>query len=656
MRFIGLILFIFSVTHCVAQEQSSPCGSTNKKAMQYFKDAQIAYQARNYEKAKPLLQKAIDEDPELSDAYLMTGFIAMKKHDDKTMGEMLEKAIELCESTDPEAYFQLGWLQYDLKKYKEAGKTLEKYLDATANAVKPSEENKGKASTGKPNDVEAKSRKADTMIFRAKIYANPVPYNPVAVKGISTVDPEYLPYISVNDELAFFTRKYQQFSRGGLITSKDVEKFMYAERVNGVFDKGKPMEDPFNRKATNNEGGATMTVDNKHLFFTVNRNGNFDIYSSDKGRFGWSEPVSVGANVNDTIAWDSQPSVTADGDRLYFASWRDSISGIDIYETHKDGNGKWTTARPLPSPINTNGHDKTPFIHPDGKTLYFASDSLPGLGGFDIFMSRRDAKGGWSEPVNLGYPINTESDEVGFFVGSDSRTAYFASNKINGNYDIFSFELYPQVRPEKVYVQSGDFKTDQEGMDSTINATIEVKNTVTQQITKIDVDSVTGKYAFVSNFDNDLILTVKKNGYAFESQYISAKDTTRAAPVKKNITLEKIEVGKPYTINDILFTTNSYEINDTIKTVLNEFSDYLKQNPKLRVALQGHTDNVGSDADNLVLSENRAKSVFEYLVSRNIDKTRLSYKGFGATKPIAANTTESGRYRNRRTVFVVTSQ
>ena len=184
----------------------------------------------------------------------------------------------------------------------------------------------------------------------------------------------------------------------------------------------------------------------------------------------------------------------------------------------------------------------------------------------------------------------------------------------------------------------------------------ELKNTFTNEMTRINVDSVTGQYAFVATLDHDVVMTIKKNGYAFESEYISANDSNNLGPVKKNILLEKIDVGKSYAINDILFSTNSYDINDTIKAVLNEFSDYLKQNPKLSVSIEGHTDNVGNPADNLILSQNRAKSIYNYLVSRGIDKARLSYKGYGETKPIASNASAEGRAKNRRTVFKVISK
>lgn len=630
--FLAIIIPLIVTVNVLGQESCPP--SQNKKAASYYKDAKSLFDSRrDYEKSRGLVQKAIDEDPEFADAYALSGFLAQKKQDYKTMGEMLRKAIELCENVDPEAYYQLGWLEYDMKKYEESEKHLQRFLDFD-----------------KINEEHA--TKANGLLVRAMLYASPVPFDPKPVPGISTADPEYLAIISPDEEYVFFTRRYDQAQKG-LISTTSVEKFMQAKRTNGVFDKGGPMDYPFNQKAIGNEGGATITIDNKHLFFTLNKDGNFDIYYSDWNMTYWDDITNMGPEVNDPKQWDSQPSVSADGNTLYFASARDSMTGIDIYVTRRDAKGKWTKARKLPSPVNTNGNDKSPFIHQDGRSLYFSSDSLPGLGGYDIFVSRIDAKGNWSAPVNLGYPINTEADEVGFFASTDGKLGYFSSNSVKGSsgYDVFSFNLHPKARPEKVTLQKGEFKAD--GPDSLVSATIELKNTFTNELTRIDVDSVTGQYAFVATLDHDVVMTIKKNGYAFESEYISANDSSNIGPVKKNILLEKIDLGKSYTINDILFATNSYIVNDTIKAVVNEFADYLKQNPKLHVTIEGHTDNVGNPADNLILSQNRAKSIYNYLIGKGIDKPRLSYKGFGETKPIANNSTGDGKAKNRRTVFKV---
>lgn len=622
-----------------ANAQETHCSvSQDKKALNYFDEAKSAFKSRKYEDAKKAIEKAIDADPEFGDAYLLQGEIALKKRDDNLMVESFQKVIEICPDADAESYFQLGAFYYDTKKWKEAEKYLKKFLDFD-------------------RINEDHGSKAELMLLRSALYAHPVQFNPVQVKDISSPDPEYLPYISPDNELAFFTRRFELQAKG-MLTPQSAEKFMIARlQPNGLYDRGKPMEDPFNRSTSNNEGGATITIDNKHLFFTVNTKGNFDICTSDFVDGKWTEITNLGPNVNDPKQWDSQPSVSSDGKTLYFASARDSMTRIDIYKTTKDESGNWKKAVKLSSKINTNGNDKSPFIHSDSRTLYFSSDSLPGLGGYDIFKCQMDENGNWGKPVNLGYPINTDADEVSFFVSTNGRTGYFASNKLNngvGGFDIYSFDLYTEARPDKVYFQKGDMNGKENA--EIVNATIEVKDAVTKKLTKIDVDSVTGEYAFIVNFKNDLLISVKKEGYAFESNYIHSLDSENQKVQNVDIELKKLEVGGQYTLHDILFGTNSFELNDTIKTVLDEFSDYLLQNKKLQVALHGHTDNVGNPSDNLILSNNRAKAVFDYLATKGIDKSRMNYKGFGETKPIATNANEEGRAKNRRTVFVVNSK
>ncbi len=634
---IAFILFIFSYGFSFSQNITCP-KSQDKKALKYFQQATELYKARkDPDKTKSLLENAIDADPEFVDAYLLQGKVAERRHDDKLMEQSFLKTIELCPDADAEMYFQLGWMYYDAKKYKDAEKQLKKFLEFD-----------------KLNETHAK--KAEDLLVKAKLMAHPVPFDPKPVHDISTSDPEYLPYISPDNEFAFFTRRYDMQDKNSVTGMQSVEKFMLAERLApGEYSKGTPLPLPFNSKKSNNEGGASVTIDNQHLFFTVNINNNFDICTSDFVDGHWTPIRNLGPNVNDPKQWDSQPSISSDGKTLYFASARDSSSGTDIYRTTKDANGNWTKAVKLSSKINTNGNEKSPFIHPDNHTLYFSSDSLPGLGGFDIFMTRLDNAGNWSTPVNLGYPINTEADEVGFFVSTDGKKGYFASNKFGGSggYDIYSFDLYDAVRPDTVLLVKGVVADESE--KAPVDAKVEIKDVVTKKITRIDADSVTGRYAAVVKFDNDLMLSVKKKGYAFESQYLSSRNSSHE-PVKVDLGIKKLELGEQYTLHDILFSTNSYEMNDTIKAVLDNFSDFLKENPSIKLELQGHTDNVGNADDNFTLSNNRAKTVFDYLVKNGIASGRLTYKGFGDTKPVASNATEEGRARNRRTVFVVTAK
>jgi outer membrane protein OmpA-like peptidoglycan-associated protein len=322
----------------------------------------------------------------------------------------------------------------------------------------------------------------------------------------------------------------------------------------------------------------------------------------------------------------------------------------------KNDTGGWTPPINLGPSINTKGNEKSPFIHSDSQTLYYASDGMMGMGGYDIFYSKLADDGKWGKPKNIGYPINTVADEVGLFVSTDGRTAYFCSNKYKGpgGWDLYSFPLYDKAKPEKIILVMGTVK--KQGTDEFLNANIELKNVKTKKITAIPIDTTTGKYIFIALFKDDYILTVKKEGFVKDTKYISQHDTIFNEPAEINFDVKELKIGETYKINDIYFATNSFELTNESKTVLNEFIDFLNDNERINISIHGHTDNVGNDADNLVLSENRSKSVYEYMVQNKIEQNRLSYKGFGTSKPIASNDNSKGRAKNRRTEFVIISK
>ncbi|MEO0310393.1 MAG: hypothetical protein RIQ89_50 [Bacteroidota bacterium] len=628
-----LVLIIFQGWSAQSQIAKTCPPTASKKATQYYEDARKQMNNGDLKAAFDYIEKSIEADAEYAAAYHLQGLIAARSKDFEGMIASYKKAMELCPEVNAEMYFNLANHYFNSKNYKEAAKMYASYLEFD-------------------NLPEKNLEKATSNRIKAQLMGAPVPFNPVSVKGLSTTDPEYLPYISPDHELAFFTRRFRM-EKKGMLTPADVEKFMFSQRGADGFQKGSIMPEPFNSRNEGNEGAASISIDNKVLYFTINDGGNFDICTSVLENNYWQPIQNLGSNINHPKQWDAQPSIASDGRTLYFASARDSSSGMDIYQSVKDEKGMWSKATKLPvGLINTDGQEKSPFMHSDSRTLYFCSNALPGMGGFDIFKTSLDTSGKWSTPVNIGYPINTEADEVGFIVSTDGKTAYFASNSLKGmgGYDIYSFELHEAARPQKVLLQKGKLAIKDEESKS---ATIEVRDAVTNKMQSIEVDSVTGNYAFVANLDHDLVVSFKKNDYAFQSQYVSAADTFANGSIIKDVELNKISVGQAYKINDILFATNSFTINDTIRAVLESFAIYLKENPKLKVAINGHTDNVGDAQSNLILSQNRAKTVYDFLLSKAIASSRLSYKGYGATAPVASNDSEEGRARNRRTVFTV---
>jgi len=622
---------------------------SNNRAEKVYEKAIKSYRQRTYSECIRLLNDVIAIEPNYVDAYFVLGLIYIKENrmNLKAACENFNLVIELCPDYDIYTYYHLSRIAYGAREYQAAYDNINKFLE-DVDLIKSD------------IDYEEAVRLLDFSKFYIDILNNPVPFNPHPVPGISTEYDEYLPIISPDNGMALFTRKMQSPPTRDDITPQMTfkERFMYSFRQNGEFERGNLMPPPFNKH--NNEGGATITINNKLLYYTLckfasgGRYYNCDICFSESINGTWTPIESISDKVNLENTWESQPSITSDGNTLYFVSDRDGgFGGYDIYKTVKDENGQWGSPENLGSKINSVGNEKSPFIHTDSQTLYFSSDGLMGLGGYDIFLAKLNEDGSWNNPKNIGYPINSYDDDLGFFVSTDGEKGYFASNKFEGfgGWDLYSFNLYEEARPEKVLFIKGivsafeisDFK----------NTHIELKNVESKKITEIEVDSVTGEYYGAVIFRDDYIMTVKKKGYVHESNYISAINPRFSKPLDMFIDLKPIEVGMSYRLNDIYFDFNSVQLKPESIMVMDEFYLFLNENPTLKISIEGHTDNIGSVVDNQVLSENRSKSVYDYLVKRGIQINRMSYKGFGESVPIESNETEDGRARNRRTEFVI---
>ncbi|MFT4756567.1 MAG: outer membrane protein OmpA-like peptidoglycan-associated protein, partial [Vicingaceae bacterium] len=436
------------------------------------------------------------------------------------------------------------------------------------------------------------------------------------------------------------------------------------------YSVGIPMPKPFNMDKNSSQGGSSISVDNKLLFITMvspsytpdgRSFSNGDIYYSDFYDGTWSGLKSIGDHINGQFTWEGQPSVSADNQTLYFASARapseTHFGGMDLYKVERQLNGNWGDPINLGPKINTTGDEKSPFMHSDSYTLYFSSDGHPGVGGQDIFFAHVDKFKEFTEPVNIGVPINTEEDEVGFMVSTDGKYGYFSSNAAGEGLDIYNFELPEYARPDEVAFIKGSVSS--KDPNAAKGMKIELKNTATNEVTKGVVDEKTGEYVAVirAKEKEDVMMMAKKNGYAFTSQYVNSNKDVIGRPKRiAAVEFKPIETGQTYQINNINFATDSYELNKQVVNILNEFIVFLDDNASVKVAIHGHTDNVGIPNKNLELSTNRAKAVFNYLIIQDVDPTRLKFKGFGASKPIASNQTVEGKAKNRRTEFVILSK
>ena len=634
MRIILFFSFFFSF-HLVFSQECYPEKNKDKKLV---KKIEKLIEKRSYYDAIDALQNTNQS----AVFFELKAEILWRSGDFFNAETQALKAIELCTDNFPKAYYFLGEIAYKRKDYVNADIYLKKAINLQI---------------GDPYYSDAIMLYENAKIL-AQIINNPVKFNPQIVKGVSTQDDEYLPIISPDQELSFFTRRSDKMSLQD-ITTTTIEEFVFSKKINGDFEVGQALSYPFNLES--NEGGASITIDNKILYYTkcIRDNkgyNNCDIYYVNRENGAWSNVQEFPKNISKIDSWESQPTVSSDGKTIIFSSDRSGGYGkMDLYVISKV-NDTWTSPKNLGSTINSNENEKSPYLHTDGKTLFFASTNFPTLGGFDIFYSRKDSLENWQKPINIGYPINTVADEISLFVSTDGNQAYFASNNLNGigGWDIYSFGLYEGAKPERVLFLKGDLLD--ENMQIIEDVELEIKNLTTQEITTIKVDAGTYVSSIALAKDDDVLITIKKEGFAFNSTYISTEDTSFNSPSALNFEMQSLERGKSFSIENIYFDNNSYELKRATNEILIEFAKYLEVNNTLIIEINGFTDNVGNQADNQLLSENRAKAVRDLILLQGISEKRVFYNGFGESSPITSNDTEKGRGQNRRTEFKIISQ
>jgi len=610
----------------------------SKKALKAYQKALNEFGKGNVREARGAIYQLTKTEPNFAEVNYKMGefYINEKPPNVKTAQRYFEKAISICPDSALYAYYYLGKIYYGYREYDKAIIYFKHFLK-DIDLIKTDA------------DYYEIQNYLDYSIISAELINNPVPFKPRKISGLSTSADEYLPFISADNEFALFTRRIKTHVRRGLTAHlEEKEIFSYSLRnSDGVFEEGWEMPFPFNKME--NEGAATLTIDNNDLYYTVcfrQKNSttlNCDLFHSRFTDGRWSEISSLGDNINSPDSWESQPSVTSDGSILYFSSNREGgLGGSDIYKITKLSDNTWSDPVNLGAPINTPGNEKSPFIHTDSQTLYFSSEGHKGLGGYDIFYARQNPDGSWMQPKNIGYPINSFNDDLSFFVSTDGNYGYYSSNRLDENqrWNLYTFPLYEEARPQKVLLIKGEIAIE-EHTDS-LFARVQLQNIISKKITEIPVNKITGKYVAAIIFKEDQILTVKKDGYVYSSRYLSTQDSSLKQPKKIDIQITKVKVGQTYRINDIYFSTNDYKLSYEAQRIIDEFFIFLDENPNINVEIQGHTDNIGQYTTNQLLSENRAKSVRKYLIEMGILSSRISYKGYGESKPIGDNNTSIG--------------
>ena len=493
---------------------------------------------------------------------------------------------------------------------------------------------------------------------------------------INSVEDDYYIVFSPSWDRIYFTSKRPVFpgQKRNIIDNKFNEDIYvsYLEKDSTwgpAQNIGEPVNSPLN------EAALVMSEDGKTLYLYRGGKSHGDTYlSEDKGNK-WSKPKKVSSHLR-SGGHESSVSITEDGHTMYLVSDRGDAGegGRDIYFSRKDDKGKWEHPLNLGPVINTPYDEEGVFISPDGKKLYFGSKGHNSMGGFDLFLSENDS-GNWSEPVNLGFPVNSPADDL-FFVQRDSITGYLSSNREGGIglMDIYALTYIPEVEepaidttPEPVipvvvpviipkpkpefYLSGGVYNaTDSTG----IMARIEVIDMTKNNIIATGISSPdSGTYKITLKKKPQYGVEVESAGYMFSLDILNIPDDSLLTDFHRDFFLKKIEVGQKVVLHHIYFAFNKSDLNPESSTELDRVVSFLDKNPNLRIEVSGHTDNVGSAKFNQQLSENRARSVVDYLVARGVYISRLEYKGFGFSQPVASNETEEGRAQNRRVEFKV---
>lgn len=646
-----ILIVICLLSYYGINAQSLPPGSytsTNKKAIKYYEEGKKFYEVRKDKEAEEVLLKCLKEDDNFVEAHSALAFLFMEHGRAEEGIPHFEKAIAINPKFFPQNQYYLANAYMMAGKYDKAVTTYENFL---------------KIERVNPQMKEAASNEIKNAKFGANAVKNPKPFKPVNMgAGVNTNFNEYFPSITADGKQFLFTREIRE---GEQIRQED---FYMSNKGSSAWEKAFPMTGV---NTLGNEGAPSISADGNYMFFAscMEMSGDYgspdrkgygscDIFYSQKVNGKWTKPVNVGPPIN-TANWETQPSFSSDGKTLYFIRGlisRGDIKEQDIYVSTIGEDGRFTTPIKLSDKVNTTGQEESVFIHPDNQTLYFSSDGHPGLGGLDIFMSKKQADGSWGEAVNLGYPINSYKDDNSLLVDPSGKIAYFASNREGGfgNLDIYWFELPEDVRPEKLTYVKG--KVYNAKTKEPLEAKFELYDLETQQNVTESYSDKAGQFLVTLTANKNYIVNVNRDGFLFYSDNFSLKGKVADfdKPFLLDIPLQPIDTGSTVELKNVFFDVDKWELKPESKAELDKLVLFLTKNPNVKIELGGHTDNSGKKDWNKTLSTNRAKSVYDYLITNGkIAAARLSYKGYAETRPKVPNDTPENKAKNRRTEFKV---
>ena len=625
-RFLLSLLFLVWLYPSPGHAQDAPL---SRRGRETFEKAQKAWQARQLNEAMLLFEKAEETDPNNAELHLRLAQIyELQKKTELTRKHFLR--FVTLRPSDPQsstAYQWLGSNFFQAEKYDSSIVYFEKAL-----ALAPAKS--GLARLAQKSTASAR--------FAQNALKHPMKVHKQSMGDtVNFLNSQFFPVMTADDETLIFT---------GLTENRD-ENIYITHRIKGGWDVPEQISKSIN--TTNNEGTCSISADGRTLVLTAcNRPdsyGGCDLYISKKQGNDWSPPQNLGETIN-SRNWESQPSLSADGRVLYFASdRRGGLGKSDLWYSVLKGKDLWSDPKNLGAGINTPDDENAPFIHANGRTLFYASNGLPGMGGFDIFLAQK-VDTTWSAPTNIGYPINTLADQVALFISANGKKAYYtddSSEKSKGRSLLYTFDLPDTLQNLITPTRYAKGKVFDKKTQKPLASSIELYDLKKQEkVAEFSSDAQTGHFLAVLNKGSEYAFYVSKSGYLFKSLTFSVADS--ASSVNLDVPMEAIEKDRIEVLNNIFFNTGAFTLDDKSKVELDLMVDFLKNNKQIGIEISGHTDDVGTDQVNLELSKKRAQSVMNYLQQSGIEATRLTAKGYGETRPVAKNDSEENRQKNRR--------
>jgi outer membrane protein OmpA-like peptidoglycan-associated protein len=628
---------------------TSTFGQNEKKALA---NAEKLLGYDEYKAAIPYLKEAVGYNPNNSMSQFLLGRCLFLNYEKKEALPHFEKAYGLNKDVDPElSYYYAKSLHYTLK-FDEA------IVQYTRGMTKiPNKE---------PRYGEM-AREIEHCKYAKIMVAKPVKAKIVNVgPPVNTQYSEHSPVIDADETVLIYTtvRPDNVGCKGDPACT--LEDVYIADRAGKGWGNPRPIKE---MNTTAMDASIALSPDGQEVFIYRNPPAGGDIFESHLEGKKWTDPKSVGEPVN-SKNYETTVSISPDGKRMFFTSDREGGYGdTDIYMSEMvevtDGVAKWGTPKNLGPKINTPFADDSPFFHPDGVTLYYSSNGRTEcLGGYDIYETRLQPDGSWSDPVNLGYPINTPDNDIYFVLSADKKDGYYASAKEGGygEKDIYKIEM-PEEEPAVVVKEDTvkpvvvvnaltilkgvvtDAKTG-EPLEGSITV---IDNDKNQVVSKLNSNSASGRYLVSLPSGRNYGITVEREGYLFKSLNVNIPKSEGFQEIIQDVALDKIEIGVGIVLNNIFYDVDKATLRPESVAELERLHKLMVENPTLKIEIGGHTDSDGTDEHNQVLSQNRSQSVVDYLTKKGVKMERMVAKGYGEKTPVAPNDTKENKQLNRRT-------